>query len=185
MRSGLLAGFGLVMLASGALASEATEGHSGRGRAFGFGLGLGAAAMSVGDDSNWALGASVQGRIGLDPGNRLLLMAEFNPLGTESPVRDESFRAVNVLLGFSVGKSFRVRPSLGAQFRYWSGRERVEASDIGVLVGVDAGPELRVDRRLSISPEVSFRYSTVEVEGRVGSRFIGVQVVASWRVAGH
>ncbi|HLA78298.1 MAG TPA: hypothetical protein VJU18_12015 [Vicinamibacteria bacterium] len=112
-------------------------------------------------------------------------MAEFNPLGTESPVLDESFRAVNVLLGFSVGKSFKVRPSLGAQFRSWSGRERVEARDIGVLVGVDVGPELRVDQRLSIAPGVSFRYSLVEVEGRVGSRFIGLQVVASWTAAGH
>ena len=185
MRSGLLAVFGLAVLASGAMAGEWALGHPRRGRAFGLGLGLGAAAISVGDDSNWALGASVQGRIGLDPGNRLLLMAEFNPLGTESPVLDESFRAVNVLLGFSVGKSFKVRPSLGAQFRSWSGRERVEARDIGVLVGVDVGPELRVDQRLSIAPGVSFRYSLVEVEGRVGSRFIGLQVVASWTAAGH
>ncbi|HLA78297.1 MAG TPA: hypothetical protein VJU18_12010 [Vicinamibacteria bacterium] len=60
MRSGLLAVFGLAVLASGAMAGESALGHPRRGRAFGLGLGLGAAAISVGDDSNRALGASVQ-----------------------------------------------------------------------------------------------------------------------------
>lgn len=185
MRNGLVVVLSVAVLASVAMASEAQQGQSGSGRAFGFGLGLGVAAMSVGDESNSTLGGSILGRVGLDSRNRFLLMAEFNPLRVDSPVLDESFRAINVLLAFSVGKSFKVRPGLGVQFRSWSGRERVESSDSGLLLGVDAGPELRVNQRLSISPEVVFRFSAIELEGSVGSRFIGVQLVASWRAAGR
>lgn len=171
----------VAVLASVAAASEAQQPPSGNRRAFGFGVGVGAAAMSVGSDSNATLGVSILGRVGIDSGNRFLVVAEFDPLEVDSPVLDESFRAVNVLFAVSVGRSFKVRPALGVQFRSWSGRERVEPSDSGLLLGVDAGPEFRRSERVSLSPEILFRWSAIEVEGSVGSRFIGLQVVASWR----
>jgi hypothetical protein len=185
MRRGLVAVLSMAVLASVATACEAQQRQSGSGRAFGFGLGLGAASMSVGGDSNSTLGASIVGRVGLDSRNRFLLATELNPLGVVSPVLDESFRAIDVLLAFSLGRSFKVRPGLGVQFRSWSGRERVEPGDFGLLLGVDAGPELRINGRLSISPEVVFRFSSIELEGSVDSRFIGAQLVASWRATAH
>lgn len=181
MRSGLVV-LSMAVLASVATTSEAAEqGPPGKRRAFGFGVGLGAAAMSVGSDSNSTLGASILGRVGIDSRNRFLVIAEFNPLRVGSPVLAESFRAINVLVAFGVGRSFKVRPGLGVQFRSWSGGERVEPSDSGLLLSVDGGPEFRRSDRFSLSPEIVFRWSVIEVEGSVGSRFIGLQVVASWK----
>jgi hypothetical protein len=140
--------------------------------------------MSVGDSRTTTGGVSISGRIGIDSRNRLLLMAEFNPIEVTNPVMDESFRAANILLAFSIGKAFRVRPAMGIQFRSWSGDERVTDSDATLLVGLDAGPEVRVSPRFSILPEVVLRYSLIEFEGGVGSRFIGLQLVGSWRLSG-
>jgi hypothetical protein len=96
---------------------------------------------------------------------------------------DESFRAANILLAYSIGKAFKVRPAIGIQFRSWSGEERVTGSDATLVVGLDAGPEFRVNPRFSILPEVVLRYSLIEPEGSVGSRFIGLQLVGSWRLS--
>ena len=174
-----------VALASAASTSLAQTGQSETGRQFGIGLGLGAASMSVGDDRNWDFGASILGRFGLDSRNRFLVIVEFNPLGVGNPVADESFTALNLLLGFSIGKRFKVRPSLGWQFRSWSGSQQVEGSDSGLLLGMDVGPEFRVNARLSLSPEAVFRLSHIESEGDVSGGFVGVQIVASWRGAGR
>jgi len=182
---GRLVIFGVAVLGAGATASEAQEGKPANARALGFGMGVGTASMSVGDSRNSVVGASILGRIGIDSRNRFLLIAEFNPAQVTNPVMDESFSAVNVLLGFGIGKSFKVRPSLGMQFRSWSGEERVTDSDATLLVGLDIGPEFRLSPRFSLSPELVFRYSLIELESSVGSRFIGLQLVGSWRLAGH
>ena len=137
------------------------------GRRFGLGLGLGSGSMSVGSETNRAFEASILARIGIDSRNRFLAMAELNPLGVGNPVGDESFRALNVLVGFNIGHRFKVRPCLGWQFRFWSGTQRVESSDSAPLFGVDIGPELQVNPGLTLSPEAVFRYSPIEIEGNV------------------
>jgi hypothetical protein len=53
------------------------------------------------------------------------------------------------------------------------------------VLGLDLGPELRVNPRLSLSPEAVFRLSQIELEGNVRGGLIGVQVVASWRGSGR
>ena len=179
MRNTLMA-LGLAMLAPVATSSEAQQRPSGSGRALGLGVGLGVAGMSVGGDNNSVLAASVLGRVGIDSRNRFLLVAEFNPFEVDSPAAEESFRDVNVLVAVSLGRSFKVRPGLGVQFRWWSGTERVESSDSGLVLSVDAGPELRRSERFSLSPEILFRWSVIEVEGTVTSWLIGLQIVASW-----
>ena len=171
---------GVALLASAASAGDAPSGPPAAGRAYGIGLGLGSGSMSVGDDRQSTFGASVLGRIGLDSRNRFLAVAEVNPLAVGSPVADEAFRAVNVLVAVSLGNRFKVRPSVGWQFRFWSGSQQVESSDSGPLIGLEAGPEFRVGPGLTLSPEFVFRASMVELEGSVGSQFIGVQLVASW-----
>jgi hypothetical protein len=179
MRNKLMA-LSLAILAPVATSSAAQQRPSESGRAFGFGVGLGVAAMSVRSDSSSVLAASVLGRVGIDSRNRFLLVAEFNPFDVDSPGADESFRAVNVLVAVSVGRSFKVRPGLGVQFRWWSGAQRVESSDSGPVLSVDAGPEFRRSERFSLSPEIVFRWSAIEIEGTVTSCLIGLQIVASW-----
>jgi hypothetical protein len=176
---------GVAVVASAASAGHAETGQRGDGREFGIGLGAGSASMSVGDESKRTFGASIIGRIGLDSRNRVLLIAEFSPLGVDNPVADESFRAFNVLLGLSIGRSFKVRPSLGWQFRFWSGSQKVEGSDSGLVLGLDVGPEIRLNPKLSLSPEAVLRLSQIEFEGSVSGGFIGVQLVASWRGSGR
>ena len=173
----------MASLAVGARVGEAQQAGSVNRRAVSFGIGGGSAAMSVGDHRTTTGGVSISGRIGFDSRNRLLLMAEFNTAEVANPVMDESFRAANILLGYSIGKAFRVRPAIGIQFRSWSGDERVTDSDATLVVGLDAGHEVRVSPRFSISPEVVLRYSLIELEGSVGSRFIGLQLVGSWRLS--
>jgi hypothetical protein len=177
-----------VLLSLACVTTVVTSGYaqqvrSGSGRVLGFGLGIGSGAMSVGDDTKAALGASAVGRLGIDSRSRFLLVAELQPLEVDNPVLDESFKDINVLLAFSLGNRFKVRPGLGIQFRSWSGSERVETSDAGLLLGLDAGPEFHLSERVSLSPELVFRFSIIEVEGSVGSRFIGLQFVASWKTA--
>jgi hypothetical protein len=173
----------MASLAIGAGAVAAQEAGPANRQAVGLGVGGGSAAMSVGDRRTTTGGVSISGRIGIDSRNRLLVMAEFNTAEVANPVMDESFRAVNILLGYGIGKAFRVRPAIGIQVRSWSGDERVTDSDATLVVGLDAGPEFRVSPRFSISPEVVLRYSLIEFEGSVGSRFIGLQVVGSWRLS--
>lgn len=180
-----LLALGAAALAGGAQVGRAQEAPSPNQRAFGVGLGAGSAAMSVGSQRSTTPGLTIAGRLGIDARNRLLVIAEFSPAQVDSPVLQESFRAVNLLLAFGIGKSFKVRPGLGIQFRSWSGSERVTDNDATLLFALDAGPEFRVSPTLSISPEAVLRYSMIELEGSVGSRFIGVQLVASWRLANH
>jgi hypothetical protein len=151
-----------------------------RGRALGVGAILGLGSMSIGGDGRSSFVAGVSARIGLDSRNRFLLMAEVQPVGVRSPIADESFTAVNLLMGFGFGTSFKIRPVVGVQLRSWSGSQRVEARDAGLVLGVDAGPELRLTDTLSLSPEAVFRFSSIEVEGDVRSQLIGLQCVLSW-----
>ena len=109
------------------------------------------------------------------------LIAEFHPMKVESPIIDEAFTSVNLLAGRSFGRTFKVRPAVGVQYRSWSGGQQVEASDWGLLLGLDMGPELRPSDTVSLSPELVLRYSSIEIEGSVGSRLIGLQCVVSWR----
>ncbi len=171
----------IVTFVASAAADDAQQAQPGHGK--GLGLGLGRGAMSVGDETRSSFGASLLGHLSLDSRNRFILTAEVNPLKVSSPIIDESLRAINLLLGFNIGRSFRVRPGIGVQFRSWSGSQRVVPRDFGPLLGLDAGPQLRRGRRVSLSPEVVLRSSLIELEGGVGSSFIGVQLVASWRRA--
>jgi hypothetical protein len=150
-------------------------------RAVGFGVGIGKGTMSVGDKSKFDQGASLHGRLGLSPGDHVLLMAEINPSRVTSPILDESFRAYNLLLALSLGKNLRLRPSLGVQFRSWSGSERVESSDLGPLFGLDLGYELKLAGNFSLFPEVIARCSVIQWDGGVNASFVGVQVVGSWK----
>ncbi|MGH7492224.1 MAG: hypothetical protein ACREOO_07505 [bacterium] len=150
-------------------------------RAFGLGLSIGKGTMNVGDESKSNQVVSLHGRLGVSPGDHVLLMAEFNPTRVTSPILDESFQAYNLLFALSLGKSLRLRPSLGVQFRSWSGSERVESSDLGPLFGIDVGYELKLARNLSLSPELVARWAIIQFEGAVTSSFVGVQVVGSWK----
>jgi hypothetical protein len=151
------------------------------GRALGVGVSLGGGSMSVGGESDYNFVAGLVARVGLDSRNRYQLIAEFHPMKVDSPIIDESFTSLNVMAGFTFGQTVKIRPSIGAQFRWWSGSQKVEPSDTGLLVGLDLGPELRLSDTVSVSPEFVLRYSVVEVEGSVSSSFVGVQCVVSWR----
>jgi hypothetical protein len=143
-------------------------------RAYGFGVGLGFGSMSVGDNTNSNFSLSVNGRIG----NHFLLIAEINPLPVKSPVMDESFNAFNIFLSPSFGRTFRLQPGLGLQFRTWSGSEKVENSDVGPIICIDAGYEFQKYDKYSLAIEFVYRNSLIELEGSVASEFIGLQIVA-------
>jgi hypothetical protein len=108
-------------------------------------------------------------------------MGELHPMEVTSPIADESFRSANLLLGYSIGRRLKVRPAVAVQLRWWSGSRRVTASDWGLLLGLDAGPELRLSETVSLAPELVLRWSLIELEGGVGSSFVGVQCTVSWR----
>jgi hypothetical protein len=151
------------------------------GRAIGVGVSLGAGWMSVSGGSNESFVAGLVARVGLDSGNRFQVIAEHQPMKVTSPTIDESFTAFNVMAGYTFGETLKVRPVIGAQLRSWTGSERVEASDAGLIIGLDLGRELRLTDTVSLSPELVFRHSSIEVEGSVTSTFVGVQCVVSWR----
>lgn len=177
---------GVALLASGASAGDdAQTGQPAERRAFGIGVGLGSGSFSVGDETNRKFNAAIVGRLGLDARNRFLLMAELYPVGVTSPVADETARAVGFLLGFNLGGKVKVRPCLGWQFASWSGSEKIEDSSSGPLVGLDIGPEFRVNPRLSLSVEGVYRLTGVEIEGNVRAGYIGVQLMALWRGSGR
>jgi hypothetical protein len=142
-------------------------------RVYGFGIGLGLGSMSVGDITNSDFGLTLNGRIG----NHFLLMAECNPLPVKSPVINESFIAFNIFLAPSFGRTFRLQPGLGVQFRTWSGSDQVENSDIGPILSMDAGYEFKKYEKYSLVIEFVYRNSLIEVEGSVESKFIGLQIV--------
>jgi hypothetical protein len=76
--------------------------------------------MQVGHESETSVVAGGLGRIGIDSRNRFLLIGEFNFLRVDNPVADESFRAIGVLVAFSLGGTFKfglVRCSV--QVRAW------------------------------------------------------------------
>jgi hypothetical protein len=150
-------------------------------RAIGFGLGFGEGRMSVGHktDSNFCLNLLAQ--IGIDTRNRFLLVTEIFPLKVDNPVINESFSAANFLLALNVGGRFKVRPSLGLQFRFWSGSQRVNNIDLGGLIGIDAGYEIRRTENFSLSPELFWRWTMIEFEGGVTTGLMGLQIVGSWR----
>jgi hypothetical protein len=139
--------------------------------------------MSVGGSADATFVAGVVARVGLDSRNRLQLIGEYQPTRVSSAILDESYTAINVLAGYTLGKDVRVRPGIGWQFRSWSGSQRVTESDSGLLLGLDVGSELRLTDTLSLSPELVFRTSVIELEGSVSSTFVGVQCVLSWRRA--
>jgi len=143
-------------------------------RAYGFGVGLGFGGMSAVGRTNSNFGFSLNGRIG----NHFLIMAEVNPLPVNSPVMDKSFNAFNTFLSLSLGRTFRLQPGLGLQFRTWSGSERVEKSDIGPIICIDAGYEFQKFDKYSLVIEFVYRNSLIELEGSVGSKFKGLQIVA-------
>lgn len=154
---------------------------SGRAPVLGLGVSLGAGSMSVTGEREYSVVAGLVARIGLDSRNRFQLMGEFQPMSVSSPIIDEGFRAFNVAAGYTFGREVQVRPVIGMQFRAWSGSERVEASDVGLLVGVDLGRELQMSDAVSLSPELVLRWSLIEFEGSVSSSFVGLQCVVSWR----
>jgi len=162
-------------------AAEQDERAVPRGRALSVGAGIGPAAMTVSGETAGRVVPSLVARIGLDPANRFQLIGELQPNQVKSPIVDESFRAANLMAGVSFGHATRLRLLLGAQYRSWSGTQRVEAHDSGPLVGLDLGHEIRLGDRLSLTPELAFRASLVELEGGVSSRFLGIQCVLSWR----
>jgi hypothetical protein len=157
------------------------ETHPQRGRAVGLGVAVGSGGMDVSGSSSSTLAVGIVARVGLDSRNRFQLIGEYSPTKVDSPIADESFTSANILLGYTFGTGFKVRPVVGAQVRWWTGSQRVTASDWGLVLGVDAGPELHVGDRVSLSPELVLRLSVIEVEGSVSSRLIGAQCVVSWR----
>lgn len=144
----------------------------------GVGLGAGVGTMSVTDQSKSDLGINLQGRLVID---RMVFMTEVNPLEVRNPVMDESFRATNILLSVDIGKNLKLRPGAGIQYRFWSGKEKVENSDFGILFTIDIGYEIKKTSTFSILPELVARWSLIEIEGGVASRFIGLQIVGLWK----
>jgi hypothetical protein len=61
--------------------------------------------------------------------------------------------------------------------RWWSGPNPVESFDYGPVVGVDVGPVFRLSRGRTLAVEAVWRASLVELEGSVGSRYLGLQAV--------
>jgi hypothetical protein len=176
---------GAALLASTATATDAQTARPAEGRLFGMGLGLGSASFSVGDQTNREFSASVVGRIGIDSRNRVLLMGELYPVGVTNPVADETARSAGVLVGFNVGGRVKLRPSLGWAFHSWSGSQMVESTSSGLLLGLDLGTEFRLKPGLTLSAEVVFRYTSIELEGNVRGGVLGVQLVAAWRGSGQ
>lgn len=152
-----------------------------RARALSLGVGIGPGTMAVAGHSAARFVPSLVARIGVDPGNRLQLIAELQPAQVKSPSADESFTATNLMVGVSLGQATRVRLGLGVQYRSWSGSQQVVAHDGGPLVGLDLGHEMRLSDRLSLTGELTFRSSLIELEGGVSSRFVGLDCVLSWR----
>jgi hypothetical protein len=167
---------GTAIVASAASASRAETG----GRLFAAGLGLGSASFSVGDQTNRDFSASIVGRVGLDRRNRVLLMGELYPVGATNPVADETARSLGVLVALDIGGRVKVRPSLGWAFHSWSGSQIVEGTSSGLLLGLDVGLEFPVHSGLTLSAETVLRYTSVELEGNVRARIVGVQLVAQW-----
>lgn len=183
---GLAIGFTVLLLVGSARAqdvepSETVESDTEEGRAFGVGAALGAGRMGVSGSSSSTFVAGFSARLGLDSRNRYQLIGELQPMKVESPIIDESFTSANVLLGYRIGQRFRIRPAAGVQFRWWSGAQRVTASDWGLLLGLDVGRDLRLSDTVSLSPELVLRWSLIEPEGDVSSSFVGGQCVVSWR----
>jgi len=150
------------------------------GRELAFSVGCGSAAMSVGDDTRHTLVPSLSARVGLDRRGRFALIAEVQP-GAHSPIADESFAAANLLAGASFGRALRLRLVAGVQLRWWSGPQRVEASDAGPVVGADLGYVFRLRDRLTLAPELVWRGSVIEIEGNVRDSYAGVQLALAWR----
>ena len=153
--------------------SKAQETGTGDQRAYGFGVGLGYGTMSVGQNANSNFGLSLNGRIG----NHWLLIGEINPLQVKSPVLDESFNAFNFFLAHGFGTTFRFQPGLGIQYRTWSGSEKVENSDIGPIICLDASYEFQKYDNYSLAIEFVYRTSPIELEGNVGAGYAGLQIV--------
>jgi hypothetical protein len=144
-------------------------------------VGCGSSAMSVGGDTRHTVTPSLSGRVGLDQRGRFVLIAEVQPAGVHSPIADEAFAAANLLAGASIGRSLRLRLVAGVQLRWWSGPQRVEASDAGPVVGADLGYVFRLSDRLTLAPELVWRGSVIELEGDVRDSYAGVQLALAWR----
>ena len=66
--------------------------------------------MDVGGDVSSTFAIGLVARVGLDSRNRWQLIGEYVPTKVPSPTLDESFKSASILLGYTFGASFRVRP---------------------------------------------------------------------------
>lgn len=144
-------------------------------------VGCGSGSMAVGDSKHSQLVPTLSARVGLDRRSRFVLAGEWQPAHVASPIADEAFAAGNLLAGVAFGSRLRIRLLAGAQFRRWSGSQITETSDTGPVLGADLSYDLRVSDRLTLTPELVWRGSVVEVEGSVGSSFAGAQLAFGWR----
>ncbi len=135
----------------------------------GLGAHLARGSMSVGRDDASATGLSVTGQVGTARAGyrRWLVELDAQLFETPSPVLDERYRAVSVLVRRSLGRDLFLAPGAGVQYRSWSGPERVESSDVGVVLGASAGVRVIVGG-WSVLPEISFLWSPIETQGSVG-----------------
>jgi hypothetical protein len=93
-----------------------------------------------------------------------------------SPVADERYRAIDVLMGRSFGSTFAISPAAGLEYRSWSGPQRVEDSDVGMVVGVRVGRSLHAGGSILLLPELAWQFSLIEAEGSVGGSVLSLRL---------
>lgn len=130
----------------------------------GGGAGFGWGTLEVDSDFGSRSGPVVVGQVGLSrSGLRTWSVeVEVQPFRVPSPVRDERFRAWRALVRRSFGSPFFVAPGVGLEYRGWSGNERVEGFDTGLVVAVGAGRYVRLDDAIVLLPAISWSYSPVD-----------------------
>lgn len=172
----------LLVLAMASMALPRGAAAQDPGLVWGLGVGPGAVQLSVAGEVETAYGVVPHGRLGMRTAGGTLFLAELDlqPFDVENPRRAEAFRGAWWLASveFTLADVL-VRPSLGWQHRSWSGANPVEDSDGGPALGLAAGYELGRRGPIAVTVEAFGRVSSIELEGSVGARLLGIRVVGS------
>lgn len=142
------------------------------------GLGLGSSAMSAGGTHSEASGLLALLRF---QRRALALELEFHPYAVPNPVGDERFRALYALAGvrLPLGANLYLLPSVGLQLRFWSGSQRVTASDRGLALGAALGASFPLDAKTTLNPELAYRAASIEFKGSVSTHALTARLVVA------
>lgn len=144
---------------------------------------MGVSRFSVGPSSQTAASVTVFGFLEADRSGTVGLGAQADVSLTRpaSPALDESMRAFTLTGHVVLGDRWFLAPGLGLQHRRWSGAERVESSDTGLALSVEAGTRVPLRSGWVARPSLSVHTSSIELEGSVSVSFVQVRLALSPR----